>query len=74
MSIEMNRPKEIVADILAKGVKIENIVFVGCGASMAESIRAGIFWNPARKSCGSSTIPPANLTGIRRHGWVIPRW
>ena len=49
MSIEMNRPKEIVADILAKGVKIENIVFVGCGASMAESYPGRYFLESCAK-------------------------
>lgn len=36
MSINMNTPKEIVSSILASGVKVENVAFVGCGASKSE--------------------------------------
>lgn len=36
MSINMNIPKEIVGKILESGVKVENVAFVGCGASKSE--------------------------------------
>ncbi len=48
-NLDMNKPKEIVADILSKK-QIENVAFVGCGASKSELYPAKYFLaNASRK-------------------------
>ncbi|MDY2777742.1 MAG: SIS domain-containing protein [Collinsella sp.] len=69
--IDMNLPKEIVADVLSKHT-IENVAFVGCGASMSELYPAKYFLaNNTRKL--NVQIFTANEFNYDTPAWVGDR-
>lgn len=67
-NIDMNRPKEIIAEIL-KTKTIENVAFVGCGASKAELYPAKYFLANASKKVRVAHYT-ANEFNYDTPGWL----
>ena len=66
-NIDLANVKSIVADIVAKH-NVENVAFVGCGASKAELYPAKYFLANCSRSCVWHTTPPTSSTT------VLPDW
>ncbi len=67
-NLDMKKPKEIVADILSKKT-IENVAFVGCGASKSELYPAKYFLSNASKKLRVSHFT-ANEFNYDTPDWV----
>lgn len=72
-NIDLANVKSIVADIVAKH-NVENVAFVGRGASKAELYPAKYFWQTAARSFVWHTTPPTSSTTIPPIGWATPPW
>lgn len=72
-NIDLANVKSIVADIVAKH-NVENVAFVGCGASKAELYPAKYFLANCSKKLRVAHYTPTSSTTIPPIGWATPPW
>lgn len=68
-NIDMNQPKQIVSEILKKKKTIENVAFVGCGASKSELYPAKYFLSNESKKLRVFHFT-ANEFNYDKPGWL----
>lgn len=68
-NIDMNQPKQIVSEILKKKKTIENVAFVGCGASKSELYPAKYFLSNESKKLRVFHFT-ANEFNCDKPGWL----